>query len=75
MCCTYAGNEKLKVYEYCYFALGLVRVLLAILMPSCLHHLLLAHWCIDTIVFLTVVYMCLVKLALALVRYKSSLIV
>ncbi|KAE9006762.1 hypothetical protein PR003_g16607 [Phytophthora rubi] len=62
------SNEALTRQERRYFALGLVRVLLVFVVPSCIVFCT-RDWFVDTIVFLVVALVCLVELALALYRY------
>ncbi|KAH7484846.1 hypothetical protein PRIC1_004164 [Phytophthora ramorum] len=61
-------NEALTIQERRYFALGLTRVLLVFVVPSCIVFCT-RGWFVDTIVFLVVALVCLVELALALYRY------
>ncbi|KAG6602904.1 Calcium/calmodulin-dependent protein kinase type 1 [Phytophthora cinnamomi] len=62
------SNEALASQERRYFALGLARVLLVFVVPSCIVFCT-RDWFVDTIVFLVVTFVCLVELALALYRY------
>ncbi|OWZ21930.1 hypothetical protein PHMEG_0003454 [Phytophthora megakarya] len=62
------SDEKLTTQERRYFALGLARVLLVFVVPSCVVFSTRA-WFVDTIVFLLVALACLVEMALALYRY------
>lgn len=61
------SNEALTTQEHRYFALGLARVLLVFVVPSCIVFCT-RDWFVDTIVFLVVTFVCLVELALTLVR-------
>lgn len=65
------GNEALVIQERRYFALGLARVLLVFVVPSCIVFCT-RDWFVDTIVFLVVAFVCLVELALALVRDRAA---
>ncbi|EGZ17869.1 hypothetical protein PHYSODRAFT_503410 [Phytophthora sojae] len=62
------SNEALTTQEHRYFALGLARVLLVFVVPSCIVFCT-RDWFVDTIVFLVVTFVCLVELALTLYRY------
>ncbi|KAG7386189.1 hypothetical protein PHYPSEUDO_000510 [Phytophthora pseudosyringae] len=62
------SNEALTIQERRYFALGLARVLLVFVVPSCIVFCT-RDWFVDTVVFLVVAFVCLVELALALYRY------
>ncbi|ETI51642.1 hypothetical protein F441_05008 [Phytophthora nicotianae CJ01A1] len=61
-------DDALAIQERRYFALGLARVLLVFVVPSCIVFCT-RDWFVDTIVFLVVALVCLVELALALYRY------
>ncbi|KAG2771453.1 hypothetical protein PC129_g2735 [Phytophthora cactorum] len=61
-------DDALTIQERRYFALGLARVLVVFVVPSCIVFCT-RDWFVDTIVFLVVALVCLVELALALYRY------